>query len=113
MLRVEGVDPPQPVTVLLIAAAGLLLFEHWPHVREVRVEHGSDGARLLTLMALAQRYKAEQKTLDDLRAAGRRTQHVETMYTLDLAVDHRTAPLPAKLVPWGRFEGVLKRLGLQ
>lgn len=103
----------QPVTVLVVAAADLALFEHWPTVRDVRVEHGSDGARLLTLMALAKRYRAEQSQLDELRAAGKRTQHVETMYALDLALDHRAVPLPTKPVPWGRFEGVLTELGLE
>ena len=103
----------QPVTILVISAADLARFENWPRVRDVRVEHGSDGARLLTLMALAKRYRAEQAHLEELRAAGKRTQHVETMYTLDLALDHRAVPLPTKPVPWGRFEGVLKELGLE
>lgn len=103
----------QPVTVLVVSAADLALFEDWPHVRNVQVEHGSDGARLLTLMALARRFRAEQKALDELRAAGKRTQHAETMYTLDLALDHRAVPLPTKPVPWGRFEAVLKELELE
>jgi hypothetical protein len=103
----------QPVTVLLVAVKDLALFEQWPLVRDVHVEHGSDGCRLLTLMALAQRYRAEHQTLTELRAAGKRTLFAETMYTLDLAIDHRASPLPTKPIPWGRYEGVLKQLGLE
>ena len=41
-----------------------------------------------------------------------RTMHVETMYVLDLALDKRTAAIPTKAIPWGRFEAVLKKLNL-
>lgn len=90
-----------------------LLVENWPACRDVRVEHGSDGARMLTLMEMAKRFKAEQERIASLRSAGRRTLHEETMYVLDLALDRRTADVPVKAVPWGRFEGVLKGLGLE
>lgn len=103
----------QPITILLICQADLALFESWPTCRDVRVEHGSDGARVLTLMEMAKRFRAEQERIAALRAAGRRTLHEETMYVLDLAVDRRTADVPVKPVPWGRFEGVLKGLGLE
>src|SRR5205814_188435 len=103
----------QPISILLIAARDLALFEHWPGCRGVRVEHGSDGCRLLTLMALARKFKAEQATIAKLRAEGKRTLHVETMYVLDLPLDRRSAEIPTKPVPWGRFEGVLKQMGLE
>lgn len=103
----------QPITILLIAMKDLPLFEDWRTCRNLRVEHGSDGARILTLMALAQRFREEQQKLADLRKAGKRTLHVETMYLLDLALDKRTVSLPTKPVAWGRFEGVLKKLGLE
>jgi hypothetical protein len=103
----------QPITILLIAVADLALFASWPACREIEVEHGSDGARVLTLMELARRWKAEQETLARLRQAGQRTQYVETMYLLDLTLDRRTARVATKEVPWGRFEGVLKQLNLE
>jgi hypothetical protein len=37
----------------------------------------------------------------------------ETMYILDLALDRRTADIPLRVVPWGRFEAVLKELNLE
>jgi hypothetical protein len=103
----------QPITILLIAAADLALFESWPACRDVQVEHGSDGARILTLMELARRWKAEQETLARMRQAGQRTKYVETMYLLDLTLDRRAARVATKQVPWGRFEDVLKLLNLE
>jgi hypothetical protein len=100
----------QPVTILLIAAKDLALFESWPACRGVRVEHGSDGSRVLTLMELARRFNSEQAEITRLREAGQRTKWVETMYVLDLALDRRTAPVPVKPVPWGRFETVLRSM---
>jgi hypothetical protein len=103
----------QPITILLIAASDLALFERWPACRDVKVEHGSDGARVLTLMEMAARFRSEQEKIAALRAAGQRTTHVETMYVLDLALDRRAAPIPVKPVPWGRFEGVLEEMNLE
>jgi hypothetical protein len=103
----------QPITIILIAKTDLALFESWPACRNVRVEHGSDGARVLTLMEMAARFRSEQEKIAALRAAGQRTTHAETMYVLDLALDRRTAPIPVKAVPWGRFEGVLKEMNLE
>jgi hypothetical protein len=103
----------QPVTVILIAAADLPLFADWSVCRTVAVEHGGDGARLLTLMEMARRHRAEQQQMATMRAAGQRTRHVETMYVLDLALDKRSAPIPTRPVPWGRYEAVLKEMGLE
>jgi hypothetical protein len=103
----------QPIIVLLIAVEHLRLFESWVDCRDVKVEHGSDGARVLTLMVMAQRFKAEQERLVTLRQSGHRTQFVETMYILDLSLDRRAADIPLKEIPWGRFEGVLKKLNLE
>jgi hypothetical protein len=97
----------QPITILLIRLSDLELFEHWPRCRDVLVEHGSDGGRVLTLVEMAARFKAERETVARLRAEGKRTTHVETMYVLDLALDHRTADVPLKPVPWERYEQVL------
>ncbi len=103
----------QPITILLIAVEDLMLFDDWWVCRDVEVEHNSDGARVLTLMEMARRFKAEQAELMQLRVGGKRTRHVETMYILDLALDTETAAIPVKPVPWGRFEEVLKVMELQ
>jgi hypothetical protein len=103
----------QPITIILIAVKDLVLFENWAGCRDVRVEHGSDGSRVLTLMELAKRYKAERAEVEQRRKAGVRTKWVETMYILDLALDKRVAPIPTKPVPWGRFETVLKAMTVE
>jgi hypothetical protein len=108
-----GLAQHQPVTILLVAVADLPLFEDWAACRQVQVEHGSDGARVLTLRELARRFHREQAELDRLRQAGQRTRYVETMYVLDLALDRRAAPVPTRSVPWGRFEPVLKEMNLE
>jgi hypothetical protein len=103
----------QPITVLLVALRDLPLFENWPDLRNVRVEHTGDGARLLTLMELANRFHAEQDKIASMRRSGQRTKFVETMYVLDLALDRRAGPIPTKTIAWGRFEHVLKQLNLE
>jgi uncharacterized small protein (DUF1192 family) len=103
----------QPSTVLLIAAADLALFEDWQACRDIEVEHGSDGARVLTLMELARRFRREREEIARLKAAGQRTRFVETMYLLDLALDKRYAVVPMRNVPWGRFEAILKAMNLE
>jgi hypothetical protein len=103
----------QPISILLIAAADLPLFEDWTACRDIQVEHGSDGPRILTLMELARRYRREQERMAQLRQTGQRTRYVETMYVLDLTLDRRTAPQPTKHVPWGRYEDVLKQKNLE
>ncbi len=103
----------QPIIILLIAASDLLLFTSWPDCKGIQVEHGNDGARVLTLIELARRYQDEQARMAQLRKEGKRTLYVETMYVLDLALDRRTGPIPTRPVPWGRFEEVLKGMGLE
>src|SRR5262245_26452431 len=103
----------QPITVLLLAVSDLPLFETWGSCKNVRVEHGSDGARVLTLMLLAQRHRAEQEKLAKMRQAGQRTMHVETMYTLDLPLDKRCAAVATRDIPWGRFERILREWNLE
>jgi hypothetical protein len=108
-----GLAEHQPIIILLIAVADLSLFESWPACRDVQIEHGSDGARILTLMDLARRFRSEQAKIAGLRQAGQRTKYVETMYVLDLALDKRAAVVDVKQVPWGRFEDVMKQLNLE
>lgn len=108
-----GLAQHQPITILLIAMKDLLLFENWPACRDIQVEHGTDGARILTLMDVAKRFRQEQDKLTQMRQAGQRTRYVETMYILDLALDKRTAAIPTKLVPWGRYEKILAEMNLE
>jgi hypothetical protein len=103
----------QPITIVLISVDDLQLFRNWPACREIQVEHGSDGARVLTLRELAHRHAAETTEIARLRKEGKRTRYVETMYVLDLALDKRTVEIPTMPVPWGRFEHTLKALELQ
>lgn len=103
----------QPITVLLIRVADLPLFGSWDKCRDVAVEHGGDGVRVLTLLQLAKRYASEQAEIARRRAAGQRTRHLETMYILDLCLDQRSAPIPLKPVPWTRFTAALTDLGLE
>jgi hypothetical protein len=108
-----GLAHHQPITILLISRDDLALFETWPACRDVKVEHGSDGARVLTLMELAKQFKSEQEEIAALRDAGKETKHHETSYILDLALDKRTTSIPVKAVAWKRFEEVLKQLSLE
>jgi hypothetical protein len=102
----------QPITIIVIAVKDLVLFEDWPTCREIQVEHGSDGSRVLTLMELSKRFRKEQAEIIRRRTIGERTKHVETMYILDLGLDKRAFPIPTRPIPWGRFESVLKPLNL-
>jgi hypothetical protein len=108
-----GLAEHQPIIILIIAINDLQLFERWPLCRDTIVEHGGDGARILTLMELARRFRTEQETLANLRQAGKRTRYIETMYILDLALDKRSAAVPLKPVPWGRYEDILKQMNLE
>jgi hypothetical protein len=109
-----GLAVHQPISILLIAVRHLALFESgWATCRNIQVEHGSNGARILTLVELARRFRSERATIAALHKAGKRTRYVETMYVLDLALDQRTAPTPVKGVPWGRFEDVLRDMNLE
>jgi hypothetical protein len=92
----------QPISIILIRRDDLARFESWDTVRQLHVEHGSDGARILSLMEMANRFRSEQARMCELRTAGKRTAFVETMYLLDLALDQRCAPLPVRPVPWER-----------
>jgi len=103
----------QPITILLTRKQDLLLFEDWTVARSIHMEHGSDGARLLSLLEMARRFHLEQAQIAELRAAGKRTAYMETMYILDLSLDQRYAELPVKPVPWSRFTSVLKELNLE
>src|SRR5262249_46935806 len=95
-----------------ISVADLALFNSWATCQKIQTEHNSDGARILALMTLAERFRAEQLALTEMRRAGQRTQFVETMYVLDLAIDKRVVPMEPRPVLWTGFADALERLGL-
>ena len=99
-------------TVLLVRLDDLLRFRDWDDCSAIQVEHASHGERILTLMAMAAEYGQQAAAVANRRAAGRRSNYEETMYILDLGLDDRTADLPARPVPWDRFESTLKQLGI-
>jgi hypothetical protein len=102
----------QSTTVVLIRQADLKRFLDWNSCKTMHVEHGSDGARILTLWHMAKEFERQMADVRQLRAAGKRTTYVETMYILDLSLDTEEAALPTKPVPWERFASVLKSLKL-
>jgi hypothetical protein len=102
----------QSSTVILIRHADLRRFLDWDFCRELHVEHGSDGARILTLWLMAREFERQMSEVNRLREAGKPSTFVETMYVLDLALDTEEVALPTKPVPWRRYAGTLKELGL-
>ena len=56
-----GLAQHQPITILLIAVDDLKHFASWPLCRHMQIEHGSEGARILTLMELAKRFRSNRK----------------------------------------------------
>ncbi len=100
-------------TVLLIRRDDLLRFRDWEHCSEIAVEHASHGERVLTLMSMAAEFERQAAAIAGRRAAGRRSNYEETMYILDLGLDTESADLPAKPVPWERFETTLEQLGVE
>jgi hypothetical protein len=99
-------------TVLLVRLDDLRRFLSWGDCSKILVEHGSHGERILTLMSMAAEYEKQASAVADRRAAGRPSNFEETMYILDLGLDHQCANLPAKPVPWDRFAQSLKALGI-
>jgi len=99
-------------TVLLIRLDDLLRFRHWEECSAIEVEHAGHGERVLTLLGMAAEYDRQADEIANRRAAGRRSNYEETMYILDLGLDTQSADLPAKPVPWERFDSTLKQLGI-
>jgi hypothetical protein len=100
-------------TVLLVRRDDLLRFRDWKRSSQIQVEHASHGERILTLMHMATEYERQASAIASRRAAGRPSNFEETMYILDLGLDTQSADLPAKPVPWSRFEPTLDDLGIQ
>lgn len=103
----------QSSTVLLIRRSDLTKFRDWPACRDLHVEHGGHGERILTLLGVAAEFERQSEAIAKRQAEGRRPNYEETMYLLDLALDPSIADLPSKPVPWSRFEESLKARGLE
>jgi len=102
----------QSSTIILIRHADLRRFSDWEFCKDLYVEHGSDGARVLTLWLMAREFERQMSEIIRLKEAGKPSTFVETMYLLDLALDIEEAALPTKPVPWTRYASTLKELGL-
>jgi hypothetical protein len=100
-------------TVILIRREDLAKFKDWAWCRQVRVEHGGHGERVLTLRSMAVEFERQAVEVERRRAEGKRSNYEETMYILDLGLDARAIGLPTKPVPWNRFEATLRALGIE
>jgi len=110
-------------TVLLIRKQDLPLFASFETCQDLLVHHGSDAAKILTLMEVYRKFNAQQQCLSQARAAGRSTQYLEEMWLLDLCLSTEMveptaeevaagALKPFRTPPWERFAPTLKELGL-
>jgi hypothetical protein len=102
----------QSTTIVLIRREDLLRFLDWDNCKRFEVEHGSDGARVLTLWQMAREFEKQVAEVNRLKEAGKPSTTVETMYLLDLGLDTDEVAIPTKPVPWERFAPVLKKVGL-
>ncbi len=103
----------QSSTVILIRRDDLAKFRDWTDCRNIHVEHGGHGERILTLLSVADEFDRQALAIAKRQAEGRAPAYEETMYLLDLALDQRVVDLPSKPVPWSRFAGGLKARGLE
>lgn len=102
----------QSTTILLVRQKDLDRFLDWQTCKHIHVEHGADGARILTLWHMAREFHKQLADVQNLRAQGKRTTFAESMYILDLGLDTQEVPLRTKPVPWERFAPILKALNL-
>ncbi len=111
-------------TVLLIRKEDLPLFASFETCNGLLVHHGSDAAKILTLMEVYRKFAVQQKRLAQARAEGRSTQYLEEMWLLDLCLstDVMEPTLeeveagtlkPFRLPPWDRFAPTLSALTLE
>ena len=109
-------------TVLLVRSADLPLFASFESCKDIKVHHGSDAAKILTLMEVYRKFTKQQKSLAQAREEGRSTQYLEEMWLLDLSlstdfVEPTTEEVesgllkPFRLPPWERFAPTLKAMG--
>ncbi len=110
-------------TVLLIRKSDLDLFASFETCKHLLVHHGSDAAKILTLMEVHRAFAVQQRHLAEARQAGQSTQYLEEMWLLDLclstdmleptAEEVETGTLkPFRQPPWDRFAATLAALRL-
>lgn len=102
----------QSATVVLVRQSDLKRFLDWEWCKRLQVEHGGDGARVLTLWHMAREFERQLEEVKRRREKHESARFVETMYILDLGLDAEVTPLPTKAIPWDRFARVLKELRL-
>ena len=110
-------------TVLLIRKSDLELFASFETCGDMLVHHGSDAAKILTLMEVERKFNDQQRELAKARTEGRSTQYMEEMWLLDLCLstdvlepaeeEIESGELkPFRQPPWDRFAPTLTSLGL-
>lgn len=111
-------------TVLLIRKSDLPMFASFESCKDLLVHHGSDAAKILTLMEVYRKFKEQEQRLAQARADGRSTQYLEEMWLLDLCLSTEMLEptgeevaagtlKPFRIPPWTRFEPTLNSLGLR
>ena len=111
-------------TVLLIRKADLAIFKSFESCRDLLVHHGSDAAKILTLMEVSRKFEAQRARLAAAMATGASTQYLEEMWLLDLCLstdvieptphEVKTGALkPFRPAPWDRFSATLHALKLE
>lgn len=111
-------------TVLLIRKADLAIFKSFESCRDLLVHHGSDAAKILTLLEVSRKFDAQRERLARARKSGVSTQYLEEMWLLDLCLStdvieptsHEVATgavKPFRPAPWERFSSTLKVLELE
>lgn len=110
-------------TVLLVRKSDLPIFASFDACKDLLVHHGSDAAKILTLMEVYRKFKDQEQRLAQARAEGQSTQYLEEMWLLDLCLttemlEPTTEEVaagtlkPFRIPPWSRFASTLKQLGL-
>ena len=110
-------------TVLLVRKSDLPIFASFDSCKDLLVHHGSDAAKILTLMEVYRKFKDQEHRLAQARAEGQSTQYLEEMWLLDLCLSAEMLEptteevaagtlKPFRIPPWNRFASTLKQLGL-
>lgn len=110
--------------VLLVRKSDLELFASFNQCKDLLVHHGSDAAKILTLMEVHRKFAVQQQRLATARAEGKSTQYIEEMWLLDLCLTtDMVEPTreevaagelkPFRVPPWERFEKTLVSMELK
>lgn len=110
-------------TVMLVRKSDLPIFASFDACKDLLVHHGSDAAKILTLMEVYRKFKEQEQRLAQARAEGQSTQYLEEMWLLDLCLSTEMLEptteevaagtlKPFRIPPWNRFASTLHELGL-